>query len=379
MKKALKLARNVLEDARVNRIRAWQNAQADLVHCAGYEQALWSDYSALGLNNTAIFTGKAFRQAGMVKRVKLRANNQTATPWKFKVFRYNGTSFDLLSDQVLAVPIEGTLNNYTLDLATPVTVQIGDVPGLYIPNNGFLGTDTNQTPIRYTAGDVTGTDAFATTTSRTCQIELFMAPPFLAVTGDSIPEGHNAGNSNHGGLHDGAGTVVIPWAVPASEIMAQLRERLRGVLAYQNLALGSQTFAWVASTGIGKCHAVKAHTVLVHCGVNDVSAGRSWAQVEADLNTIRAALTTERLLVDEILPWTAGTDLQAATVRTWNASLLTWCAGNGATLVRCHDEMGKVRVSTGELDDLKTAYNQDGVHLSAVGVDALAGIWKRYL
>jgi hypothetical protein len=34
--------------------------------------------------------------------------------------------------------------------------------------------------------------------------------------------------------------------------------------------------------------------------------------------------------------------------------------------------MGQVRISTGELDDLKTAYNQDGIHLKQAGVDMMA-------
>jgi hypothetical protein len=77
-----------------------------------------------------------------------------------------------------------------------------------------------------------------------------------------------------------------------------------------------------------------------------------------------------------LLPWTNGSDGQAGTVRTWNANLAVWCAANGAHLIECHDPMGQVRISTGELDDMKTAYNQDGVHLSTVGVDALAQIIK---
>ena len=148
---------------------------------------------------------------------------------------------------------------------------------------------------------------------------------------------------------------------------------------YQNMSLGSQTFAWVLSTGAPAAIAVQPRAILIHCGVNDIATARSWANVEADLDGIAALITTEDLWIDEILPWTNGSDGQAATVRTWNDNLATWCAANGAHLIACHDAMGQVRSGTGELDDLKTAYDQDGVHLSTAGVDALAQIIKTAL
>lgn len=43
------------------------------------------------------------------------------------------------------------------------------------------------------------------------------------------------------------------------------------------------------------------------------------------------------------------------------------------------DVFGQIRISTGQLDDLKAAYSQDGVHLTQAGVDAMAAIWKSAL
>lgn len=93
------------------------------------------------------------------------------------------------------------------------------------------------------------------------------------------------------------------------------------------------------------------------------------------MDTFLAALPAgTSLFVNEILPYTSGNDTQAATIRTLNANYATWCAENGATLIQCHDAMGQVRASTGELDDLATAYNHDGAHLTTAGVDKLAEI-----
>jgi hypothetical protein len=105
-----------------------------------------------------------------------------------------------------------------------------------------------------------------------------------------------------------------------------------------------------------------------------------WATIQSNLNTIKATiLPWQHLFVDEILPWTNGTDAQVATVRTFNANLAVWCAANGATLVPCWGAMGQLRPSTGYFDDLKAVYDQDGVHLKQPGVDQMAAIWKAEL
>jgi len=72
-------------------------------------------------------------------------------------------------------------------------------------------------------------------------------------------------------------------------------------------------------------------------------------------------------------------DVQAATIRTWNANLAAWCLSNNATLIPTHDAMGKIRVSTGQLDDLKTEYDADGTHITQLGVLKMAEIMSPYI
>jgi hypothetical protein len=165
-----------------------------------------------------------------------------------------------------------------------------------------------------------------------------------------------------------------PIGNPTAQIMNQIAQNVH----FENHADGSQTFAWVASTGIVSASASLAPAIFIHCGVNDVAANRTWSSIEADLDTIKAAVRSDQTLVmDEILPWTAADDTKAALIRTYNTNLAVWATANDVILILCHDTMGQIRVSTGELDDLKTAYNKgDGIHLSQAGVDTMAVFWS---
>lgn len=140
-------------------------------------------------------------------------------------------------------------------------------------------------------------------------------------------------------------------------------------------ALGNQTYAWVLSTGVPNAIAAGAESILIHCGVNDVSTSRTWGQIESDLDDIKALLTGQELFISEILPWTNGSDAENATIRTFNTNFAVWAAANGVTLISTHDQVGQIRVSTGELDDLKTIYDLDGVHLTAGGYFTLWSMW----
>lgn len=317
------------------------------------------------------------RQDGFIRRVIVDVNAVSGSNgWKFKVFRPNGANWDFVGESETVTPAGTGVR--TFDLATPIPCQIGDVCGLWLSVTGNGIRLKTGGALRFTTGDITTTNAFASTSAFTLDLEMQGAPPFLAVSGDSIAEGHNVGASWHGVLHTGGGFGIS--GTPTSEIMNQLRGLIGSTFEYQNGALGSQDYSWVASTGAPFCDGTLATALLMHCGVNDVAAARTWSAVETDLNTIKALIGAgQHLFIDEILPWTAGNDTQADTIRTFNGNLATWCAANSATLISCHDAMGQMRGSTGQLDDLLTAYNQDGVHLTQAGVDAMATIWKNAL
>jgi len=322
-------------------------------------------------------------QAGYVRRVRVNVMQAgAANNWKFKIFRPNGTNWDFVSESETLTA--GGTGTQTFNLSSPMACLPGDVLGVWL-NGGaganesdiYIKTRASTTGIYWLAGDNTGTNQNFTNSVNNFElcVEALGVQPFLATTGDSIAAGHHTA-ANWLSYEDGTG----PSGTITSDIAYQLRSLYVPTLEYQNYGKGSQTASWVNSTGMVHAQLVTPKAIILHVGVNDINAGTTWASFSGSLDAIKAQLTAgQRLFVDEILPWTNGSDVQNGTIRTWNASLATWCASNSATLILCHDAMGKIRVSTGQLDDLATAYDYDGVHLTQAGVDKMAQLWYQAL
>jgi hypothetical protein len=318
----------------------------------------------------------ALQEGGYVRKILANISNAgAATGWKFKLFRPDGSGGFTLVAETEKFTAAGTGNQYFTP-ATPLgPCQAGDRIGVWIL--GISGTALKSSPITGTntilwgSGDLSSSSGFtAAISSFALDIQLLGVPPFIIGTGDSIMEGHNSFDAHHS-WRDGG-----PSGNVDAEILHQMRA-LVPTLDYMNYGLGGATWSTTLSVA-SAIAAKKPRAVLVQCGVNDISGGRTWADVESDMDDFLAAMASEtHLFVDEILPWTAGTDAQAATVRTFNANYATWCADNGATLITAHDLMAQIRTSTGELDDIKTDYGDGGgVHYSILGDRTLAEIWS---
>lgn len=379
-----------VDPATVSNINAWQSQGS--LKVAGIPVSDFSETtnqsggSGIG-GRTFIPANISYRimQDGYIRRVSVMMSTTGffAQTIKAKVLRPNGSNYDLVSETSFPVAAAGTT---TVDLPTPMACRAGDVLGIWTGDIAtyprlavkYIASGDNTL---YASGDVNGTGiSFPSTTSNyTPNIEGKTNRPYIAITGDSIAEGHNTANSFHGIYDNG------PAGTSASQIAYQLRASVGGgnVLEFQNHAKGSQTYAWVASTGIVSAVACGARIVWIHCGVNDAAAGRTWAAVQADLDTIAAAVAAANprplLYVDEVLPWTSGTEFANNVARGYNTNLVTWCAANGARLIRCHDEMGQVRPASGNISDLVPDYSYDGLHLSQAGVNKMAEIYKRYM
>jgi len=344
------------------------------VHIGGLAQGSFLASTTLAAGSTYIQASitRRIQQTGPIKKVVLGVH--TAGNFKVKVFRLVGSDYTFVGEsETITAPI-GTA---TYALSQPIPCLPGDYLGLYITTPAKIyvsNLSEGAASIRYTAGDITESNQFLTLSNGfVMNITAVADTPFMAVTGDSIAEGMNQGvwHGYFGG--------------PAGDLNACIMHRLSLSIAadgktfgnYRDFADGTRKWDWCLTTGIPACIASGASAIWIHVGVNDVQAGRTWAAVESDMDAIRALIPTETALyVDEILPWSDGTDVQNATIRLWNTYYAAWCLVNNATLVQCHDDMGQVRISTGEIDDLKTAYDYDGVHLSQVGVSAMAELWK---
>lgn len=315
--------------------------------------------------------GERFRFGGPVRAANFSLTGDSAVSNNFRAFR-PPSPFQYVGQS------EKFGGNNSVTFSSPFTVQEGDVLSLFLGNVGGSTLNVKSTAgtpgIRFSEGDITTTTAFSSSiNSFSLCIEAFAEDPVFVFGGDSIMAGHNVG------------AYWYPWADggPSGTIASSIPYQFLGLMQrsnyYNNCASGGYTWASVVSITLPLI-TTNAAAWIFHCGVNDVNTGRSWADVESNLNTIKAAIPANcRLYIDEILPWTNGNDTQAATVRAWNLNYAQWCAANNATLILCHDLMGQVRPSTGQLDDLKTAYNQDGVHITQAGVNEMARIIYQWL
>lgn len=302
--------------------------------------------------------------SGNLSAIKLK--NGSATTCKLSVWRSGSKVW-----QSATINLTPSADN-TVTIEETVSVQPDDLLGIWIPGSSqtFQYKAFTGVTLRYATdadGSLSTVASLSTSAAATAIfLEAIAVKPMLAIVGDSIVEGHNTAAPWHAPFHatTQGGTITVQPGYVAAKTKGW---------GYRNYALGSQTFAWVAATGAPAAFNSGATHVWIHCGVNDVAAGRTWSAVEANLDTILAAKPEGVLLyVSEILPANSESDVNSATIRTWNGNLATWCSANGVTLISCHDELGQVRGSTGQIDDLKTSYNYDNIHLTQSGVNKLA-------
>lgn len=337
--------------------------------------------SSSGANGANTYLGSTLqervRSRGLtVKELRLLIGNATGSTWKAKVFRPSGANYVFVSESEAFAPPATGLQIFTL--ATPMACQPGDILGVFVPTGGGALIKANASgEVRSAAGDISTTNAFSTTQAGSLDLEGLGDQPFVVGTGDSIMCGHNLGAGGQiWQTHYESGPAGDLTGSPLEPLYLANPSRY----TYQNFGMGSQTFAWVAGTALPDIISagLTPHALLIHAGVNDVGGGRTWAQIEANLDTIRALVTWDcEVFVDETLPRTAANDTQSAAIRANNASLATYCGLHAHWhVVACHDALGQTRPSTGQLDDLKTAYNMDGTHLLYVGTQALAAQQK---
>lgn len=354
-----------------------------LTQTAGVPLADWlaeDHYSGGTAGRTILQGGNDFRikQAGALRRVVLYRPSGVMGPGTRKIVVARPASHPITAATTWTVAgvSESQTNPTTegfevVNLKTPIECQAHDYLGLYLSGSGdqsvWVGAfqDADST-VYYGNGELaTGGTLASADAGWVIQIAGFDIVPTLTATGDSIGEGHNTASSWHGHLHTGQ----TLGGNAKAEIWAQAAAILGDGFRYQNLCLGGVTWAWVRSLGVPACVATGSPIIVVACGVNDVEAARTWVSVEADMDAVRAIVPPwVRLVICAILPWTDATDEQAATIRTFNANYEEWCERNGAEFHDLHAYFGQTRVSTGQPDDLKTQFDQDGVHLTEAGV-----------
>jgi len=322
-------------------------------------------------------------QNSAVKRVDYLVDRSGPLAMKIKIFRPHDGKFNLVGESEVFEPVRGSVQQRVL--ARPIH---GVIPGDFI-GCWFGATATEKKPVHaltrakgpvlWSTGDSRGTNqAFPNSIpGMSLPLEVFGDPPVAVVTGDSIEAGHG---SHYESYLDETG--------PAGDQRAELALCMRSIIGkeftYQDYASGSKTWQWVNvsampailfGTGVHASAGIGMQEIWCHCGVNDIQQNRSWEAVRADLDEIYEQLPRGcALFIDEILPDSNFDDAKSAQVRAFNRNYVEWAKGKlDVRIVRCHDTVGEVRQSTGQIDNLKAEYGTgDGVHLNKVGAEAVA-------
>lgn len=347
-------------------VAAWVGGQAGSDKIVGGSVSFVSD-DYLNWHRTYIDASpkNRIRQHCNVTSFRFKPHASPSGSWRAQIWRFDGTSYNLVGQSQAFTP-SGT-GIQTVILSAPIACLPGDYPAMYVPGGSIECSVDSDAHCVYANENPSTITSPTTYPNARLDITAYAQAPFLITMGHSMMCAH--GNIDFYPFRDG-GTLGDEAAQPASYLRAEVPD-----LTFQNFAKGSSTWADAASV-IGQVAAIAPKAVVFMHGLNDVFFGRTLAQTLVDMDTCKAALPTgTKIFVLEVLPDSSVNDTMAAAIRSLNANYATWCASNGATLIECHDAMGQIRSSTGELDDLKTAYNDDGTHLTVpVGITALTTI-----
>ena len=106
-----------------------------------------ANYTYIDKRNPATAKGKIYA-------VKLTVTASGTATIKLKIFRINGSNYDVVSDQTFAGLTTG---ENTITLTTPVNILVGDLIGMW------TGAAGNSATLGYASGTGTGHHSLATT------------------------------------------------------------------------------------------------------------------------------------------------------------------------------------------------------------------------
>lgn len=365
-------------------------ANSDLVVAGPYDTAVSGSPANWG-NNLAhtsidiLNIGHKYRirQNGTISAARLYTVNKTAlTGFYITVYRLSGSTYTLVgqSENLVSQLVAGDFA--TVTFASPITgVQEGDYYGMRVESpsgsafNFFARTGQTGVSAAYisdqaqspTSSTWTG-GTYSTASGAVMPIELYMQAPQVAFIGDSIISGHN---SHLSFLHTTETTNI------ASTIEKQFSNLTS--YNYQNMGIGAQTTSQIEARFTADVINLHPRIAVIEGGVNDLAQSvakntfiTKWTSM---LDAAQASNSITTILVMKILPWSNGTNVQMQTRDDWNSSLATLAAGySKAVVVDASSYVGQFRAGgdPGNLWDIQTAYNSDGVHFTSSGYGQIA-------
>lgn len=353
------------------------------------------DVAIAGIGNWRIGTGNSsrdfitigqkyrIRQNGTISQIKIHTvSTNSLAGFYLKIWRKNGVNYDLVgvSDNLLSELVEG--DTTTIDLVSPILgVQEGDYYGYRLESSDdssiyqFYARTGITGVTSYNVNNITPSNIGYDWTAQTAvngsvlPIELYIQPPQVAFIGDSIIAGH----PGHYSFLETTVTTNI-----ASTIEGQFGN-LTGY-SYQNMGIGGQTTTQIAARFDSDIVALHPRAVVIEGGVNDIAGGS--ITKTTFLNNWTTMLDACRdndiiPIVIPIMPWTNGNTTQMTTRDDWNVSLVALAQTYEDTIVAdMSSAVGQYAADgpEGNLWDIKTAYNADGVHFNSTGHGAIAAV-----
>jgi lysophospholipase L1-like esterase len=316
-----------------------------------------------------------FRQTCTIESAQVRIGVVPAN-FYLKIYRKIGSNYWLvgrtpdLADQLSAATCTVRF--------PPMEVREGDYYGYMVvttgnssyqltARTGQAGVSTFYTNAEIGAENISTAAPMEEGSGVVCPITFFARAPQIVGIGDSIMCGKNA----HGSYVQTSETDDDP----DSSITAKVGQRLK--CSYQNMGIGSETSALVAARIAADCVNLYPRIAIVEVGVNDIATSVSQSTYVANMTTILNACQAAGIIpvVCLIAPWTNGTNTQLQTRDAFNAAVVTLCGSySTAIVVDLDDYLGVFRAGgdAGNLWDIITAYNGDGVHFTTLGYSRYA-------
>lgn len=181
--------------------------------------------------------------------------------------------------------------------------------------------------------------------------------PYVSFIGDSITAGYPA----YRPATDGG-----PSGINDANISYHISTRSAGAVVTTNRGVQGRKWSQMVFDATNAL-AQRPKFLFVRCGVNDLIATNDWTlNVLPYLDIVKATCGQSNtiLVLQDIMPWTAGSDANALKLRTWNSNFTTWASTTATYRVPDHDFFGTNRAATGYIDNLYGPYNYDNIHIN---------------
>jgi lysophospholipase L1-like esterase len=317
------------------------------------------------------------RQTGKITKVQFYMHSKPPSIRSFHlvIWRKNGANFNRVAQQnILSLLKASQVNTIVLPVAMPA--QEGDYIGFSYTSLGLL-PGFFLTKINISDGGYFSiVEPAATNYNWTAQLPLhgyipfrvYMQAPHIIHTGDSYPSGFPAHNSFINNDIANAITTTFPYKVQASLDWIG-----------QNMGGNAHTTADIAARFTEDVIKLKPKFVVIDGGGNDIAQGKSRQEFIGHWTSMLNACAANNIVpvVMLIPPFTSSTNVQAQTIDEWNNALKNLLVNYPASIkVDVREAIGQYRPGgdAGNLWDIKSQYNLDGVHLNEQGYTVVADL-----